>query len=175
VGRKEDILGRIRAIAEPLADGEGLELVDAEITGAGGRSVLRLYIDKKGGTQLPAQPGVGVDPGASVSLEDCSTLSRAVSAALDVEDPLEGAYDLEVSSPGLDRPLRKPEHFVKYAGQRIRLKTYGPIESAGGRKSFIGKLLGMTGDLVRVEVDGREYEVPLSQVGKANIEPVIEF
>jgi ribosome maturation factor RimP len=173
VGRKEDILSRIRAIAEPLAEGEGLELVDVEITGAGGRSVLRLYIDKKGGSQLPAEPGV--DAGLRVSLEDCSNLSHAVSAALDVEDPLEGAYDLEVSSPGLDRPLRKPEHFVKYAGQRIRLKTYSPIESAGGRKTFIGKLLGMTGDLVRVEVDGREYDVPLSQVGKANIEPVIEF
>jgi ribosome maturation factor RimP len=173
VGRKEDILGRIRAIAEPLAEGEGLELVDAEITGAGGRSVLRLYIDKKGAPQLPAQPGA--NPGASVSLDDCSNFSRAVSAALDVEDPLEGAYDLEVSSPGLDRPLRKPEHFVKYAGQRIRLKTYGPIESAGGRKTFVGTLLGMQGELVRVEVDGREYEVPLSQVGKANVEPVFEF
>ncbi|GAC1299573.1 MAG: ribosome maturation factor RimP [Myxococcales bacterium] len=173
MGRKEDILGRIRALAEPLADGEGLELVDAEITGAGGRSILRLYIDKKGGSPLPGRPGV--NPGATVSLDDCSNFSRVVSAALDVEDPLDGAYDLEVSSPGLDRPLRKAEHFAAYAGQQIRLKTYGPIDSAGGRKTFVGKLLGLKGDLVRVEVDGREYEVPLSQVGKANIEPVFEF
>lgn len=173
MGRKDDILGRIRAIAEPLAEGEGLELVDVEITGAGGRSILRLYIDKKGGAPLAPQPGK--NPGASVSLDDCSAFSHAVSAALDVEDPLDGAYDLEVSSPGLDRPLRKPEHFVKYAGQRIRLKTYGPIETAGGRKNFVGTLLGMKGELVRLEVDGKEYEVPLDQVGKANIEPVFEL
>ncbi len=162
VGRKEDILGKVRAIAEPLAEGEGLELVDAEFGGLGGRTVLRLFIDRKGGTQ-------------GVSLDDCSGFSRVVSTALDVEDPVQGTYDLEVSSPGLDRPLRKPEHFQKYAGQRVKVKTYGPIDTAGARKSFTGKLLGLSGDQVRIDVDGTVFDVPLSQISKANIDPVFEF
>jgi ribosome maturation factor RimP len=172
VGRKEDILNRIRAIAEPLADGEGLELVDAELTGQGGRAILRLYIDKKD-SPLPVAPGA--NPGATVSLEDCSNFSRIVSTALDVEDPVDGAYDLEVSSPGLDRPLRKAEHFDKYKGAKVRVKTYGPIETAGGRKTFVGVLVGILGDKVKVDVDGTVFEVPLAQVSKANIEPVFDF
>jgi ribosome maturation factor RimP len=163
VGRKEDILGKVRAIAEPLAEGEGLELVDAELGGGhGGGTVLRLFIDRKGGTQ-------------AVSLDDCSGFSRVVSTALDVEDPVQGAYDLEVSSPGLDRPLRKAEHFQKYAGQRVKVKTFGPIDTAGARKSFTGKLLGLSGDQVRIDVDGTVFDVPLSQISKANIDPVFEF
>lgn len=175
MGRKEDILNRVRAIAEPLAAGEGLELVDAEFGGMGGHTILRLFIDKAPaavGAPAPA-PATGSD--AAVSLEDCANFSRVVSTALDVEDPLEGAYDLEVSSPGLDRPLRKREHFEKYAGEKIRLKTYGPIETAGGRKTFIGKLLGIDGESIRVDVDGTVFEVPLAQVSKANIDPVFDF
>src|SRR5918912_1620534 len=126
VGRKEEIVEKVRAIAAPLAAGEGLELVDVELAGAGGRTTLRLYIDRAGG----------------VSLDDCTSVSRAVSAALDVEDPIEGAYDLEVSSPGLDRPLRTPEHFQRFAGRKARIKTYGPLAEASGRKSFSGTLLG---------------------------------
>src|SRR5207248_428226 len=95
---------KVRAIAAPVAAGEGLELVDVELAGAGGRTTLRLYIDRKGG----------------VSLDDCTSVSRAVSAALDVEDPIDGAYDLEVSSPGLDPPLRTPEHLQKLAGDEVR-------------------------------------------------------
>ena len=163
MGRKEDILGKVRAIAEPLAEGEGLELVDAELGGGhGGRTVLRLFIDRKDGAQ-------------AVSLDDCSGFSRVVSTALDVEDPVQGAYDLEVSSPGLERPLRKPEHFQKYAGQRVKVKTFGPIDTAGARKSFTGTLLGLSGDQVRIDVDGPVFDVPLSQISKANIDPVFEF
>ena len=214
MGRKEDILNRVRAIAEPLAAGEGLELVDAEFGGMGGRTVLRLFIDRAPGAPSPASllahpPAASDDAadesadageeaedaggeaeeeideagevtattgqGGGVSLEDCAKFSRVVSTALDVEDPLEGAYDLEVSSPGLDRPLRKREHFEKYAGEKIRLKTYGPIETAGNRKTFIGKLLGIANDMVRIDVDGTIFEVPLAQVSKANIDPLIKF
>src|SRR5436305_11035941 len=99
MGRKEEILEKVRQLAGPLAAQEGLELVDVELGGGGGRQTLRLFIDKPSG----------------VSLEDCTAVSRAVSVALDVEDPISGAYDLEVSSPGLDRPLRTAEHFEKYA------------------------------------------------------------
>jgi ribosome maturation factor RimP len=155
VGRKEDILEKVRSLASPLAAQEGMELVDVEFGGPSGRQTLRLFIDKPGG----------------VSLDDCTSISRAVSAALDVEDPIEGAYDLEVSSPGLDRPLRTPEHFQKYAGERVKVKTYAPISETDNRKTFIGKLLGFEEGKVVVDVDGREYRVPKELISKANVEP----
>ena len=158
MGRKEDILEKIRAVAGPVAAAEGLELVEVELGGAGGRTTLRLFIDKAGG----------------VSLEDCSNISKSVSAALDVEDPLAGAYDLEVSSPGLDRPLRTPEHFQKYAGQKVRLKTYGPIAECENRKTFVGTLKGFESGKVAVDVDGKLFQVPHQQISKANIEPVFD-
>jgi len=155
VGRKEEIVEKVRAIAAPLAAGEGLELVDVELAGAGGRTTLRLYIDRDGG----------------VSLDDCTSVSRAVSAALDVEDPLQGAYDLEVSSPGLDRPLRTPEHFEKYAGENVRVKAYGPIAELENRKTFAGPLRGLEEGRALIEVDGKLFRVPLEQIAKAHLEP----
>jgi ribosome maturation factor RimP len=155
VGRKEEIVEKVRAIAAPLAAGEGLELVDVDLAGAGGRTTLRLYIDRKGG----------------VSLDDCSSVSRAVSSALDVEDPIQGAYDLEVSSPGLDRPLRTPEHFGKYAGEKVRIKAYGPIPELENRKTFVGTLRGYEDGRVLVDVDGNVFRVPFDQIAKAHVEP----
>lgn len=157
MGRKEEILDRVRRIAAPLAAQEGLELIDVELGGAG-RQTLRLYIDRAGG----------------VSLDDCTAVSRAVSAALDVEDPISGAYDLEVSSPGLDRPLRTPEHFEKFKGSKVRVKTFGPVPECENRKTFVGTLQGFSGGSVMVEVDGKVFAVPHAQVSKANIEPVFD-
>ena len=154
MGRKEEIVEKVRAIAAPLAAGEGLELVDVELAGAGGRTTLRLYIDRAEG----------------VSLDDCTSVSRAVSAALDVEDPIEGAYDLEVSSPGLDRPLRTPEHFQKFAGEEVRIKAYGPIPELENRKSFHGTLRGFEDGRVLIEVDGKLFRVPAEQIAKAHVE-----
>jgi ribosome maturation factor RimP len=156
MGRKEEILEKVRALAAPLAAQEGMELVDVEFGGAGGRTTLRLFIDKAGG----------------VSLEDCSSVSRALSAALDVEDPLQGSYDLEVSSPGLDRPLRTPEHFEKFTGQKVRVKTFGPVPECENRKTFVGMLKGYAEGKVIVDVDGKLFHVPHEQVSKANLEPV---
>ena len=158
MGRKEQILEKVRAIAAPLASAEGLELVDVELAGAGGRTTLRVYIDREGG----------------VSLDDCSSVSRAVSAALDVEDPMEGAYDLEVSSPGLDRPLRTPEHFRQFAGEKVRVKAYGPVPELENRKTFVGTLGGFEDGRVLVEVDGKPFRVPLEQVAKAHLEPTLK-
>ncbi|MFL5361833.1 MAG: Imm1 family immunity protein [Myxococcales bacterium] len=155
MGRKEEILEKVRNIAAPLAAAEGLELVDVEFAGAGGHPTLRLYIDKAGG----------------VSLDDCTHVSRALSAALDVEDPIQGSYELEVSSPGLDRPLRTAEHFARFAGENVRVKTYGPLESAGSRKTFVGRLMGIEGEDVLVEVEGAIFRIPQHLIAKANIEP----
>ena len=158
MGRKEEILDKVRQIAAPLAAQEGLELVDVELGGPGGRQTLRLFIDKPEG----------------VSLEDCTSVSRAVSAALDVEDPIQGAYDLEVSSPGLDRPLRTPEHFQKFLGQRVRVKTFGPLPDCENRRSFPGILQAYENGTVVVEVDGKVFRIPHAQVSKANLDPVFE-
>jgi ribosome maturation factor RimP len=158
MSRRDDILEKVRRVAAPLAAQEGMELVDVEFGGPGGRQTLRLFIDKQGG----------------VSLDDCTSMSRAVSAALDVEDPIDGAYDLEVSSPGLDRPLRTPEHFQKYQGERVKVKTYAPISDTDNRKTFVGKLLGFEEGFVMVDVDGTVFRVPHAQISKANVEPVFD-
>jgi ribosome maturation factor RimP len=101
-------------------------------------------------------------------------VSRAVSAALDVEDPIQGPYDLEVSSPGLDRPLRTPEHFRKSVGQKVRVRTFGPISNCDNRKTFVGILKGYEDGKVAVDVDGTLFHVPHGQISKANVEPVFE-
>jgi ribosome maturation factor RimP len=158
VGRKDEILNKVREIAAPLAAQEGLELIDVELGGPGGRQILRLFIDKSGG----------------VSLDDCTSISRSVSAALDVEDPVAGAYDLEVSSPGLDRPLKTPEHFQKFAGKKVRVKTFGPLPECENRKTFVGILQGYENEMIVLDVDGRIFRVPHAQVSKANVDPVFE-
>ena len=158
MGRKEEIVEKVRAIAAPLAAGEGLELVDVELGGGGGRTTLRLYIDRQGG----------------VSLDDCTSISRAVSAALDVEDPIQGTYDLEVSSPGLDRPLRTPEHFEKFAGEEVRIKAFGPIAELENRKNFHGILRGYEEGRVLVEIDGKLFRVPRDQIAKAHLEARVD-
>ena len=158
MSRKEEILEKVRRIAAPLLAQEGMELVDVEIGGPGGRQTLRLYIDKAGG----------------VSLDDCTVVSRSLSAALDVENPIEGTYDLEVSSPGLDRPLRTAEHFLKFTGSKVRIRTFGPVPECEGRKTFVGILKGYEDGSIAVEVDGRLFRVPHALVSKANVEPVFE-
>jgi ribosome maturation factor RimP len=158
LGRKEEIVEKVRQVAAPVVASEGLELVEVELVGSIGRPTLRLFIDKAGG----------------VSLEDCSSVSRTVSAALDVEDPIEGTYELEVSSPGLDRPLRTPEHFEKYKGEKVRVKTFGPLPELENRKTFVGTLEGFADGKVVVNVDGKVFQVPHDKVSKANVEPTFE-
>lgn len=158
MGRKEEIIERVRRVAAPVIANEGLELIEVELVGSIGRPTLRLYIDKAGG----------------VTLEDCSSISRTVSAALDVEDPIEGTYELEVSSPGLDRPLRTPEHFEKYKGEKVRVKTFGPLPELENRKTFVGTLEGFADGKVVVNVDGKVFQVPHDKVSKANVEPTFE-
>ena len=183
MGRKEEILEKIRAVATPLAAQEGLELIDVAIGGSG-RTELTLFIDKAAGSALPGALGAstlpgkpGSNPGSNVGLDECANFSHIVSAALDVEDPLAGAYELVVSSPGLDRPLRLPEHFTKYAGQRCRVKTYAPVPECNNLKTFVGLLEGydLEKKAVLVNVDGTRYAVPHTAISKANLDPVFDF
>lgn len=152
-GKREETRQKVIDIIEPLLKNEGYELVEVELAGAGKTTVLRLFIDKEGG----------------VTLDDCATVSQAVSAMLDVEDPIESAYELEVSSPGVDRPLRRPEDYTRFAGQKAKVKTFGPVPGAGDRKVFIGNLLGFEADHVRIDVDGTEFKVPQEAIAKAHL------
>ncbi len=150
----KELQNHIASLIEPMLVNEGYELVEVEVAGTGPRTILRLFIDKTGG----------------VSLDDCASVSEAVDAILDVDDPFESSYTLEVSSPGLDRPLRKPSDFERFVGRKVRIKTFGPLDSAGARKVFPGVLRGLESELVLVDVDGTLFKVPLEAIAKANLD-----
>ena len=135
-------------ILEPAVNGLGYELVELEFQG----KLLRLYIDQAQG----------------VTLDDCEKVSRQVGAVLDVADPIPGHYTLEVSSPGLDRPLRKPADFTARVGQRARIELTLPLD---GRRRFAGTLHGLENDAVLIEVDGALFRLPLGQIAKARLVP----
>jgi ribosome maturation factor RimP len=138
-----------RRVVEPM----GYELVGVEhLNRPGGASTLRVYIDHSDG----------------ITLDDCAAVSHQLSGVLDVEDPLPGHYDLEVSSPGLDRPLIYPEHFRRFRGQRIRVRLAEKIE---GRRRLEGILLEEQDGVIRLEADGREWELALSDLESARLVP----
>jgi ribosome maturation factor RimP len=146
-------LARVWELALPLAQAEGMEIVDIEFRHEGSRGgrVLRLYMDKQGG------PGV----------DDLSRVSRQLSEMLDVQDTIDGAYTLEVSSPGINRPLKKPEHFLRFVGKRIRIRTRDLID---GRRSFLGILDEVADNSVRLTQEGKQYWIPFSMIEKSNYE-----
>jgi ribosome maturation factor RimP len=135
---------------EPVIDAAGLELIDVEYQREPHGWVLRLFIDR--------QEGVGLD--------DCARISRVISDLLDVNDPVPGAYHLELSSPGLNRPLRRPEHFKKQVGQVITLRTLAPV---GSRRKFKGILLAADDSQITLECGGQTHEIQLSNVEKARL------
>jgi ribosome maturation factor RimP len=147
----EKLLQEVRQVVEPILESLGFELVDLEYQRESHGWVLRIYLDREGG----------------VSLDDCAGISHEVGAVLEVKDLIPSAYILEVSSPGLTRPLKKPEDFNKFQNQMVKIKLYEPLD---GRRNFKGTLLGLEGDRVRVEVEQQVYELPLQRIAKANLE-----
>jgi ribosome maturation factor RimP len=148
-----DAVEQVRQLLDPILESMSLSLWDLEFHKQGPQWLLRIFIDRESG---------------GVTLSDCETVSRDLSAALDVEDIILHAYALEVSSPGLDRILSKPEHFVRFTGSMVRMKTYQPIN---GQKVFRGRLLGLVDDTVKVELDtGAVLEIPLTGITKASLE-----
>lgn len=147
-----DIVRRIEDIIEPTVTGMGFELV-------------RVAMSRGGGTlQIMIEPA----DGRPMDVEDCATLSRALSAVLDVEDPISGAYTLEVSSPGIDRPLTRPKDYARWAGHLVRVELAMPVD---GRRRFKGLLIGLEGDIVKLKLeDGQEAQVPLASVSRAKLE-----
>jgi ribosome maturation factor RimP len=148
-------LERIREAAERVAHSLGLEVVDVEWK-VGRDRFLRVYIDKPEG----------------VSHKDCEAVSNQLSVLLDVEDLIPGQqhYILEVSSPGLDRKLTKPAEFERFTGRLARISTIEPVEN---QKFFEGRLAGVAGGKVQIEVQGRVIAVPMEGIRKANL--VVEF
>lgn len=145
---RETLLG----LLEPVVERAGYELVELEFSPASRRALLRVYIDRT--------------DGEAVTLDDCAAASRAMEQVLDVADPIGREYELEVSSPGFDRPLRTPGHFARFVGSEVRVEVQRPIE---GRKRFRGRLVSADAEAVVVEVDGREWRLPMTDMGKARL------
>jgi ribosome maturation factor RimP len=146
-----EIVDRVRAMAEPILLDEGMELIDVEYRRESKGWVLRLTLDKEGG----------------VTLDDCTRISQEVGRSLDVEDFVQAPYTLEVSSPGLTRPLKTEKDFMKYRQRLIKVKTVDPMEN---RRQFKGRLLGVSENRIEMQVDGGIFQIPLSNVAKANLE-----
>lgn len=154
---KEDTCTVVSNIAQPILKSMGLELVDIEFGRVGPDAVLRLFIDKDGG----------------VMLDDCAGLSHELSLVLDVEDVIACNYTLEVSSPGLDRPLKKQADYDRFVGRAIKIRTYQPLldDCGNKRKTFLGNLDGLVDGIVKMTLmEGQTASIPLEQVAKANLE-----
>lgn len=145
------IVEAVRKIVEPVVTRQGLELVDVEYRGELQGWVLRIYIDRENG----------------VNVGDCSRVSSEIGTILDVEDPIPQSYHLEVSSPGLNRPLKREEDYQKYQGSLVKIRTVAPID---GRQNFTGRLLGCSNGQVQVEIGEKRWEIPFSQITKANLQ-----
>ncbi len=141
----------LTALFEPVIQSMGYELVGIEFQGSTQHGTLRVYIDHEN--------GIGVD--------DCVAISRQISAILDVEEPIQQAYDLEVSSPGINRPLFKARDYEQFSGHSAKIKMAVPLQ---GRKNFKGVLQGVTDSkFVQILVDNEDYELPISDIAKANL------
>ncbi|HGW8789327.1 TPA: ribosome maturation factor RimP [Pseudomonas aeruginosa] len=145
-------LEQLQALLAPVVEALGYECWGVEFISQGRHSVLRVYIDRPEG----------------ILIDDCEAVSRQVSGILDVEDPISGEYTLEVSSPGMDRPLFTLEQFAKHAGEQVKIRLRSPYE---GRRNYQGILRGVEEQDVVVLVDDHEHLLPIDSIDKANIIP----
>ena len=157
-----EVVDRVRALAGRVAESFGLEIFDVQFRREAAGMVLRVLIDR---------PGPGATAEESVSVDDCAHVSRDLSAILDVEDVVPGAYTLEVSSPGLDRPLTRADDYRRFAGRRAKLVMR---EAVDGQTFFKGTLGGVEEGYVLIDAeDHRTHRVPLGVIARANLE--VEF
>lgn len=156
---------QLMAICEAGLAAIGYELVDLEYQLEPGGQVLRVFIDFPVDL-APAIVGGDADV-ARISLKDCASASRHLSTVLDVEDPIGSSYRLEVSSPGVYRPLRKELDFKRFTGEVVTIQTHDLVE---GRRNFKGRLQAADDGVVTVEVDGKHYQLPLERIRKARLE-----
>jgi ribosome maturation factor RimP len=170
------IVNKVIAIIEPACIAAGYELVDVRFVAEQGGWVLRVCIDLPP-DQAPAPFGSAPLRGdlaqdRQVDLKDCERMSRELSALLDVEDPIPQAYNLEVSSPGIDRPLRTAAHFARFAGAEAKIHLAVPLVTpTGERRNFKGVLRGVEDDRVVIDVDGQTFRLPIADVDTARLVP----
>ncbi len=143
---------RLADLVAPVVEALGYELWGLEYLSQGRHTTLRIYIDGPDG----------------VNVDDCAAVSRQVSSVFDVEDPITGEYTLEVSSPGMDRPLFTKQQFENYVGEQVKIRLRMAYE---GRKKFSGQLMAVEGDDVVVAIDDHEYLLPIDSIDKANVVP----
>ena len=139
-------------LIEPIIEGLGYECVGIEYNPHPRHGLLRIYIDRERG----------------ITVDDCSKVSHQLSGVLDVEDPIQGNYQLEVSSPGDDRPLFTIAQFEQFIGSQVNVNLFMPIEK---RRKITGRIVSVEGENVAIEADGRTYEVPFQAMGKARLVP----
>jgi len=147
---------QLHKLIDPIVTSLGCELWGLEYLTQGRYTTLRIYIDRE---------EIGV------SLEDCEKVSRQISSVMDVEDPIDGEYTLEVSSPGMDRPLYTAEHYARYIGEQVNLRLR---LARDGRRRFKGTILAVDGDQVRIAADDQDYLLAIDSIDKANIIPRFE-
>ena len=143
---------RLFGLLEPVVSGLGYELLDVEIGTSGRSALVRVYIDRT--------------DGGAIGLDDCERTSRAIGTALEEADSVSNDYQLEVSSPGFDRPLRTAAHFERFAGSEARIELALPLE---GRRRFKGRLGPVSDGMLTIEVDRKEWKLPLAGISKARL------
>jgi ribosome maturation factor RimP len=149
--RRQEIAEQVAALAGPIAARMGLEVVDVELVGAGRRQILRVLIERSGGA----------------GVEDCAQLSEVLSRELDLYELVASSYTLEVASPGLDRPLRRPADFVRFSGRSVAVTTVVPVE---GQRRFRGRLLGLVDGRVSIRLaDGGEVRIAPEEIAQAHL------
>lgn len=145
---------KIQALLEPVVEAMGFELWGVRYF-QGQENVLRLYIDSEAG----------------ISVDDCANVSHQASGVLDVEEPIQAEYVLEVSSPGMDRPLFKPSHWQRFIGEPVKVRLVAPV---AGRRKFSAVIKAVEGDDIIVEVDNEDVRIPFTQIDRAHLVPVLD-
>ncbi len=168
-----ETMSRLEALVGSVVEREGFELFDLEYKGSGGkRPLLRVLIDRPGRTSYAPperDPSSGTLAESGVDIGACVRVTKALGPVLDVEDLLSAAYTLEVSSPGLARPLRRAEHFSRAVGLKVRVKTRVPVR--GSESFFIAPLEGATDEAIELGVRGEPLRIPIRLISKAHLEP----
>lgn len=149
--KRTEIVTQVEELLQPIANRMRLETVDVQIHGEAERTVLRVLMDR---------------PDGGITVEECAKVSEALSRALDLYDLFPHTYTLEVSSPGLDRPVRTDAEYRRFAGRRAEVMTAEPL---GGQRRFRGVILGVVGDALVLQVDERQVQVPKAQILQAKL------
>ena len=147
---QKQVVDQVWGLSETLCEAEGMELVQVELHRESARRILRLYVDKPGG----------------INLDECAYISRQVSDMLDVTLEYDWAYSLEVSSPGIERPLVRIKDFERFAGKKVKIRTKTPIED---QKKFTGVLQGVSGETVSILIDNKAVAIPFEEISKARL------